>query len=655
MDGRLNDKEIIDEAIHRFGIAEEYESENRRLAKDDIRFRNDDQWDEKDRRERELEGRPCLTVDKLEQRVDQVTGDQRMNRMGPLVRPLDSTSSYSNYSLAQVIQGIIKNIESVSNAKGAYDTAFDHAVGHGFGFVRVITEFSDDSSFDQDIKIKGIENSFRVYLDPSAEDPTKKDAKWGFITSMVDKKEYPDADWSGDESGLWGDDDHVRIAEYFRLVPDEIIIWEVDGKALKVKDSKMDIRDELMKKGTVPARERKVESSRCEWFKLSYNKIYKKKNFPSKYIPIVPFYGKKLNVDGKNIYRGVFRKSKDAQRIYNYTRTASVEQAALAPKAPWVVEEEQLGSHQPMWEQANVKNYSLLPYKHKHGVPPPQRQMPPQPSQAWIAEASIADQDIDASSGMYKASLGAPSSERSGKAINARKVEGDVGTFHFHDNRAQSLQHLYEILGDMIPRVYDTQRIIRIQKFDDQEEMIEINKIVVDEQTRQPVKVYDLSMGKFDFAVDVGASYTTQRQMASESMMELIQYAPMVAPKVMPIIAKHLDWPGADEIEEALKDERPTLEQVQQQIQMAVQQAVQQERQSQDLQVKKFDGMTKRLKVLNDIQDSDDKNYIEVMKILADEHASEQETMYRLHELVQKMKQDEQRLMQSASQGGTHP
>lgn len=637
------DEDIIAEAVKRFKLAYDYESKNRELALDDVNFRNGDQWHETDKQQRQAEKRPCLTINKLEQRVDQVTGDQRMNRMGAIIRPLDNSQSYNeNFTLAQIFSGTIKNIEAISHAKTAYDTAFDHSVGHGFGYWRIITEYSNDDSFDQDIKIKRINNAFRVYLDPSAEEVTKIDAKWGFITTMVDESEYPGGtSWErgkGEDLMLWQDGEKIRIAEYFRLVPEEHILWLVNGKTLKVKDSKMDVRDELKDNGVQPEKERTVEGYRCEWFELSSNEIFKRKKFPSKYVPIVPCYGKCLNVNGKDIFRGVIRYAKDPQRIYNYTRTASVEQVALAPKAPWVMAEGQLGDHKAMWENANIKNYSTLVYKHKVGIAPPQRQAPPQPSAGWISESQLADGDIDAASGLYKASLGAPSNERSGKAINARKVEGDVGTYHYHDNRAISLWHSYTILMDMIPRVYDTNRIIRIMQFDDTKsedkpKMVEINKTITDRQTGKVVKMYDLSLGKYEVLVDVGAAYTTQRQQASESMMELVQYAPAVAERIMPIIARNLDWPAADEIAEVLKDQRPTAQQMQQIINEAVMKALD----SEATQIKKFEAKTKRIKTIGDILGDGDKIEVELLKILDKNNISDEEIRGRAVQIVNQM------------------
>lgn len=639
---------IVEEAIHRFKIAVDSDFENRKLAQDDIDFRNGDQWEAGIKRIREHEGRPCLTVNKLEQRIDQVTGDQRMNRMGAVIRPLDSTNSYSelspgmNFTLAQVFSGIIKNIEAISNAKSAYDTAFDHAVGHGFGFWSIVTEYNDDDSFDQDIKIRRINNSMRVYLDPDAQEVTKKDAMWGFITTMVDKKEYPNANWEigfGEEQSMWIDNDKVRIAEYFRRVEIEVEIWKTQRGVLRVKDDEIDVRDELTQAGVTPLQKRIATSYKVEWFKLSSNEVFEETVFPSKYIPIIPCYGKELNVNGETIYRGVIRYAKDPQRIYNYTRTASVEQVALAPKAPWVIEERQIGDHKAMWEKANVKNFSMLPYKNVPGVTPPMRQAPPQPSTGWISESQIADQDIDAASGMYKASLGAPSNERSGKAINARKVEGDVGTYHYHDNRAMSLQHTYEILVDMIPRVYDTNRIVRIQTVEDKDMMIEINKQIFDQQSQQWVSLYDLSLGKYDVSVDVGASYTTQRQMASESMMELIQYAPQLAGKIIDLIAKNLDWPGADEIAARLKDNRPTTEQVQQQIQQATQQAVNQAINGERHQLNMFKAKTDRMSKMRKAENDDDSLEIELLKLLEE---SDEDVRGRVTELISQLNETPQ-------------
>jgi len=641
-------EKIVKEAIKRFKVACDAEADNRSQALDDINFRNGDQWEDGVKRIREHEGRPCLTINKLEQRVDQVTGDQRMNRMGAVIRPLDSTNSYTertpgrNFSLAEVYSGIIKNIESTSNARSAYDIAFDQAVGHGFGYWSIKTQYNDDDSFDQDIKIRRINNSMRVYLDPAAQEVTKKDAMWGFITTMVDKDEYPDASWEigiGEEQSLWFDSDKVRIAEYFRRVEIEIEIWKTKAGVLRVKDDEMDVRDELIARGIEPGQKRIAKSYKVEWFKLSANEVFEETLFPSKFIPIIPCYGKELNVNGETIYRGVIRYAKDPQRIYNYTRTASVEQVALAPKAPWVIEESQIGAHKGVWENANVKNYSILPYKNKPGVPPPIRQAPPQPSTGWMSESQIADQDIDAASGMYKASLGAPSNERSGKAINARKVEGDVGTYHYHDNKALSLQHTYEILVDMIPRVYDTARAVRIQTPDDKNEIIHINQEIFDTDSQQWIKVYDLSLGKYDVAVDVGASYTTQRQMASESMMELIQYAPQLAGKIIDLIAKNLDWPGADEIAERLQDNRPTLEQVQQQIQMETQRAVQSALNGERYQLDVFKAQTDRMSKMKKAENDDDSLEVELLKLLEESNA---DIRGRVVQLINELNEEQQ-------------
>ena len=244
--GKKYDK-IVEEAIKRFKTAVDAEFENRRLAQDDINFRHGDQWEAGTKRLREQEGRPCLTINKLEQRVDQVTGDQRMNRMGAVIRPLDSTNSHTekvpggNFTLAQIISGIIKNIESTSNAKSAYDIGFDHAVGHGFGYWSIQTEYNSDDSFDQDIKIRRINNSMRVYLDPAATEVTKKDANWGFITTMVDKEDYPNANWeigTGEAQSMWFDDDKVRIAEYFRRVEIDIEIWKTPLGVIKSKTTR---------------------------------------------------------------------------------------------------------------------------------------------------------------------------------------------------------------------------------------------------------------------------------------------------------------------------------------------------------------------------------------------------------------------------------
>jgi hypothetical protein len=66
-------------------------------------------------------------------------------------------------------------------------------------------------------------------------------------------------------------------------------------------------------------------------------------------------------------------------------------------------------------------------------------------------------------------------------------------------------------------------------------------------------RVFDLSVGKYDLSVRAGPSFTTRREEAASQMIEFIQAYPPAAGAIGDILARNLDWPGAEEIEQRLK------------------------------------------------------------------------------------------------------
>jgi len=601
------EEKVIEEALVRFKRAYEYEEQNRDLAEDDIEFRHGNQWPADIRRERESDDRPCLTFNKMEERIDQVVGDQRQGKAAIMIHPAESSTDKEgqnragtkDYTLSQTMNGLIRSIEQNSDAQIAYNTAGDHAAGHGFGYWRIVTEWDAADPFNQVIRIKRVKNSFSVYLDPDAQEPHGGDANWGFVSSMVSRgmfeSRWPNkqtAAWdfagSGDEYDYWYQDQEIRIVEYFRKVPQtKIAVRMASGSVYYVDDeqSLSALKDKSMKDGDRVQETREAEVPKIEWFKMTAREFLEKpREFPSFYIPIVRTIGKELNVRGYDYYRGVIRHAKDAQRMYNFNRTAQVEQTALQPKVPFMATPEQIEGFEKLWDRCNKDNLAYLLYNHVDGQPMPQRQPPPLPSQAHMMNAMSDDADMDSTTGMHKASRGEASNEKSGKAIRERKMEGDVANYTYHDNRNLALKQTGRILVDMIPRIYDRQRIVRIMTPEDEDDFVELNKTVINANGTTK-RINDLGAGRYDIRVQAGPSYTTLREESRESMMGFAQALPNVAPLIADLIAENMDWPKADAIAERLKktlppgiaddkdegDEDITPQQVEQAIQEAVQ------------------------------------------------------------------------------------
>ena len=574
-------EKILDEARERFKEALDFESENRDLAEDDIRFLHGDQWPEEIVLQRKNDARPCLTFNKLDQRVDQVVGDQRQAKPGIYIHPAENNTDKTgknfagtkDLALSEVMNGLIRAIEQNSNAEIAYNTAFAHAVGHGFGYWRVLTEWDESDPFNQVIRIRRIKNAFSVYFDPLAQDPTGSDGNWCFVASMVNRKaferQYPNADstnWSiegsGDTYNQWYEGDNIRVVEYFRRVPvKKLAIKLSDGRVSYIeKDDLPELKERLLLEGLRITDQKEQKVPTVQWFKMSARDILDKGEFPSFYLPVVRVLGKELNVNGYDFYRGIIRHAKGAQQTYNYNRTSQVEQTALQPKAPMMATPEQIEAHEVMWKNMNKANTAYILYNHVEGVPPPIRQPSPLQSTGHQINALSDDNDIDATTGLYKASLGAPSNEKSGRAIRERKMEGDVGTFTFHSNFQIALKQTGRILVDMIPRIYDTQRVVRIVTPEEEDDFVELNSTYYEDDGiggTKKIRIHDLAAGRYDVRVTSGPSYTTLREEARESMVDFAKALPQIAPLIADLIAENMDWPKANVISERLKKTLP--------------------------------------------------------------------------------------------------
>lgn len=576
------ENKILELAKKRFKIALEAESENREKELDDIKFlaaSPDDnyQWPQDMLKQRRTPGdsvaRPCLTINKLPQHHRQVTNEQRMNRPQIRVQPVDDKG---DPEVAEIYNGLVRHIQVASEADLAYDLACDAQAAGGVGYFRILTEYCDETSFDQDIRIKPIKDRFKVYFDPNIQHPAGEDAKWAFIIEDLPKEEYEalykddPVDWNeagrGDQTQWFPNKETVRIAEYFSIEEEEkkLFLWQVG------EDFVASVEGEPMPAGvpagSQPVKERKTRLQKCVWRKINGQKELKKTELPTKYIPVIRVVGNEWVIEGKPIVSGLVRNAKDAQRMYNYWASQEVEMLALAPKAPFIGYAGQFEGFEDKWKRANVVPYPYLEVNPAvdettgQVLPLPQRAMPPMPSAGIIQAKLGASDDIKSTTGQYDASLGQKSNETSGKAIMARQREGDIGTYHYVDNLARAIRHAGRIIVDMIPKVYDTKRIARIIGEDGESDHVMVDptqpqpyKEVSDEAGKKIGKIYNLNVGKYDVVVNVGPSYTTKRQEAAEAMTQIGSAIPKIWEVAGDLIVKNMDWPGADEIAKRLK------------------------------------------------------------------------------------------------------
>jgi hypothetical protein len=554
----------IQEAIDFLKFANDADTMNRQEALDDLKFGAGDQWPVELQNSRNLESRPVIVVNKVDNYCRQVSNQQRQQR--PRIK-VHATNTHEDMVDAQTISGIIRHIEVNSNADHAYDNAFEYAVRMGWGYMRVRTDYISEDSFDQEIYIDAIDNPFTVYFDPNSVLPDGSDADRCLITTMMRKDEfrklYPDAEdggtsftqrGTGDSQSEWITKEDIRLAEYYYTVKEKAKLYLLSDGTATFADDK-DFFTRLANYGIEVVDTRESYKKTIKYCKLTAVEVLEERDWAGKYIPIVPVYGRHIVIGDKRKKFGMIRYAKDPQRMYNFWQTSITEGVALAPKAKWLLAEGQDEGHENDWTNANIKSFPLLRYKQTdidgRPAPPPTRLQPEPPQAGIMAAAMGVDNDIKGIMGVFDpAQLG--QGNISGKALNGQQQQVDLTNFDYYDNLTRSISHVGKICLDLIPKIYDTERVMRIIGDDGKPELLTINQ-------RDSVGrvLNDISVGQYDVVMETGPGYNSKRQEAVDNMLPLLSAAPSLMEVAGDLVFRNMDWPGADIIADRLAAANP--------------------------------------------------------------------------------------------------
>ncbi len=551
------DQEIVRECQERFRSAQASESSNREQAIFDKKFVNGEQWDTPIQQSRTLNDRPCLTINITGAIRNRIVNACRENRPRIVTHPV---SDGADIQTSKVLNGLIRHIEYESGADYAYDAAIENAIDGGWGYIGLDHDFESPDSFDQKLKIIAYPNPFVCYMDPGSRLPDGSDMEWFLETTMMKRTEYRDrfghidnSGWvyqgRGDNLQNWSNKDEIRVGKYFRIErrKDKLILLSDGTKAFE---------SEYNGKATV-VHSRETVRRFVVCYLLNAFKVLDKELIPGDYIPRVPVYGRRMDLDGKVDIKGVVRDLRDPARMYNYAQTAKTETYALQPKAPWLMPEGSMDGHEAAWRDANRKPIVSLEYKPirlEDGsyAPPPQRQIPPQPNAGFAEWGESTKADFLAVANMpHDPNQDLKGEVVSGIALRRRQGLADLGHFDFYDNLTRSLRHLGRIIMGQIPYFYDTTRMIRIVQEDGTPQTVTINEPQFNPQTQAIEKIKnDLTVGRYEVVVDTGPAYQTKREESAEAMMELLgtPLGEMVANTSGDLIVRAMDFPNADSV-----------------------------------------------------------------------------------------------------------
>ena len=558
---------VIEEAKEFLRFCAENDSNNRVEALDDLKFAGGDQWPVEIQNSRLLESRPYLTINKIDAYCRQIANQQRQQRPRMVAHGMNTES---DEKVAEVITGILRHIENQSDADAAYDNAFEFAVRMGWGYWRILYDFPRPDSMEQEIYVKRIENPFMVYFDPNSNEPDGSDAEKCLITEVISKesfrKMYPGADdgggfnprGTGDSQSEWITKEDIRIAEYFYTEHIRTKLYLLSDGTTCFEDEKP---SEVMMQdaGVYVVSKRETIKKQIKWCKLTGMQVLEQRDWPGRYIPVVPVYGQQLIVDSKKKKFGLTRMAKDPQRMYNFWSTALTESVALAPKAKFLLAEGQDEGHEMEWNTANIKSMPVLRYKQTDSegriAPVPTRIQPEPPPTGMVTALQGLNSDLMAVVGIYDPAQ-LPQGMQSGKALNGQQQQTDMTNFHYYDNLTRSIRQSGRICLDLIPHIYSNERVMRIIGADGKGELVNINQKTQDAEGVDRV-LNDVTTGEYDIVMETGPGYASKRQEAVDSMMTLLTADPNLMQTAGDLVFRNMDFPGADIIADRLAAANP--------------------------------------------------------------------------------------------------
>ncbi len=571
------DGDIFMEAAARLKISADDSSENRIRGLQAISFVHlGDQWDADIGNQRKIDGRPALTINHSKTFRNRLHNQLRQQRPRIKCHPVGDGADVDT---ASTVNGLIRHVETISNASVAYDTGVGSALDIGWGYWRIVAKYLDEKSFDQDLGIVPVPNTFTCYDDPGAVTPVGEDRNWLLFSEKMKraeyKRRYPKADnveWQADAPGDmtldWESKEEIRLAEYYRIHEvKDVLCMMTDGSRmlkseLREKDgallSAVGVGQAIDKASGKPI-ERPTTRRQVQWFRLNGKKVVERRDLPGKYIPVLRCQGNAVDVNGRIHRFGMIQDLMDPQRMFNYWRTQQTERYALAPKAPWVVAEGQIEGH-PEWHNANQKSYSTLVYKPIAGpdgvtmLPPPIR-VPPAPIEAGMTEAAAgAEHDLMSVAGMPQENPEIAARVISGnKYLQRRQGMQDLTHFQYYDNQTLAIMWTGVMLLDLFPYYYDTQRMQRIIGDDGMPKMVTLNEKTKNEEGVEEVK-NNLQVGRYDVVMDTGPGYQTKREESAAMVLELLgtPLGAKITETRPDLVVRNMDFEGAQDLADSL-------------------------------------------------------------------------------------------------------
>ncbi len=560
-DGFKSETDFLRWATNLYDADVDADRENRKQAIEDMKFMVGEQWEDYVLTQRAQARKPTLTLNRLPAFVGQIVGNRKMNQTEIKVIADDAAHEES----ARIRTGLIRSIQKLSKAENVYDKSLENQVIAGIGNFKVDLHYAYDDVFEQDIRLYSLPNPLGVVWDRMSYENTGDDAGHCFIVDTMTRDEfklqYPKARGAGTIadvrsyltgagiSGGWYENDTYRVLEFWRMKSRKRIVallTSETGEGEEVEDvtdrDPEEWLERLVTDGSGAPIMRETDRHYAEMYLMTATDILEGPyELPIKRVPVFRVNGWEVNLGDKRIRFGLIRFLKDPQRLHNYWRSIIAEKLMSTPKGNWIATAEAVDGREKVWRDSHVSDDTLLIWNGEAGIKP-ERVPPAQLEPALIEQAGMAGQDLFDISNMHQASLGAPGNEVSGRAITARQRMGEMGSAIYESNLQDAIEAAGDVINQLIPTAYDTQRVIKVLG----EDGTELSPVKINDETDQDS--VDITLGKYSVTSTTGPTYATKRQEAVDMMMNMVNAAPDTLGVALDLIIEAQDWPGAQKI-----------------------------------------------------------------------------------------------------------
>lgn len=314
---------------------------------------------------------------------------------------------------------------------------------------------------------------------------------------------------------------------------DFITLWD-EGQVVRIEDKR-------------PSKKHKIIH-----YKIAGDYILDESEFPSDQLPLVfvdqnSYYDK----NGKQICRSFFGDCKDTQRYINYLRTQSAYILKVSRYDQFMGSKKNVSGMdtQNNWRDPG-NTQGMLTYDESPNGHKPEQIRPPELSQSLLTQYQLAIEDLYTSTGLYPTRMGQQGNEVSGVAIDARTRQGSYSTYIAFNSINRAIATGGEVVNEMIPRVYDSERVMVLMTPDEGMKDITINK-QMDEYGE--LIENDIRKGSYEVRLKPGPSFEGQKQQALESLQQVLQADPQAFALIADLYAENLPLMNTIEIKNRLK------------------------------------------------------------------------------------------------------